>query len=176
MSVFYELLEQTTKLEQVEELDDLFSTTMSDGKLNMEIWGLKPDHNFPIKCNARNFNYIGYIGLSKLLGRVDIRYVEFFHENKGCDGIIDPFIDMVINRLSKDKKNDIILVPRSINTNTNDLWTKYLSRYFNDIDSGEKFLLRNNIPYHKLEWSELMKTLPSKPGNENRDLDNMMSD
>ena len=38
MSVFYELIEQTTKHEQVEELDDLFSTTMSDGKLNMEIW------------------------------------------------------------------------------------------------------------------------------------------
>ena len=83
MSVFYELLEQTTKLEQVEELDDLFSTTMSDGKLNMEIWGLKPDHNFPIKCNARNFNYIGYIGLSKLLDETIFVTLNFFMKIKG---------------------------------------------------------------------------------------------
>jgi hypothetical protein len=164
MSVFYQLLKNTTRLEHVEELDDLFSTVLgNEKKLDMEIWGLKPEHDFPIKFNSTHFNYIGYIGMSKFIGRDDIRYIEFFHENKGCNGIIEPFIDMVINRLSKDKEKDIIVIPRVITAGDSELWTKYLSKYFTDIESGDKFVLKNNISHKKLEWNELTKTLPSKP-------------
>ena len=141
MSVFYQLLKNTTELEQVTEMDDLLSTVASDGKLDMEIWGLKPERDFPIECNPKKFNYIGYIGLSKNEDRDDIRYIEFFHENKGCSGIIEPFIDMVSERLSTDKK-DMILIPRVVRSNKSDFWTKYLSKYFTDIKSGEKFITK----------------------------------
>lgn len=161
MSVFYQLLKNTTRLEHVEELDDLFSNVLGNEKnLDMEIWGLKPEHDFPIKFNSTNFNYIGYIGMSKFIGRDDIRYIEFFHENKGCNGIIEPFIDMVINNLSKNKEKDIIVVPRVITTNDSELWTKYLSKYFTDIKGGEKFITKHKIPNKYLHWSELTKTLP----------------
>ena len=144
MSVFYQLLKNTTELEQVTEMDDLLSTVASDGKLDMEIWGLKPERDFPIECNPKKFNYIGYIGLSKNEDRDDIRYIEFFHENKGCSGIIEPFIDMVSERLSTDKK-DMILIPRVVRSNKSDFWTKYLSKYFTDIKSGEKFITKINF-------------------------------
>jgi len=173
MSVFYKLLKNTTELEQVTEMDDLLSTVASDGKLDMEIWGLKPERDFPIECNPKKFNYIGYIGLSKNEDRDDIRYIEFFHENKGCSGIIEPFIDMVSERLSTDKK-DMILIPRVVRSNKSDFWTKYLSKYFTDIKSGEKFIMKNKIAHQDLRWSELTKTLPSKPETMSEDSQNNM--
>ena len=44
MSVFYELLRKNTSLEQVEEMNDLISTVVSNGQLDMELWGLRPDN------------------------------------------------------------------------------------------------------------------------------------
>ena len=161
MSVFYQLLKNTTDPEQVVEMDELFSTIASDGKLDMEIWGLKPDQDFPIECNPNKFNYIGYIGLSKI-------------ENKGCSGIIEPFIDMVSKKLSTNKK-DTILIPRVVRSNKSDFWTKYLSKYFTDIKSGEKFIMKNKLSHKDLHWNELTKTLPSKPDETvNEDSQNTM--
>lgn len=174
MSVFYQLLKNTTDPEQVVEMDELFSTIASDGKLDMEIWGLKPNEDFPIECNPKEFNYIGYIGLSKIEDRDDIRFIEFIHENKGCSGIIEPFIDMVSKKLSTNKK-DTILIPRVVRSNKSDFWTKYLSKYFTDIKSGEKFIMKNKLSHKDLHWNELTKTLPSKPDETvNEDSQNTM--
>ena len=163
MSVFYELLEQTTKLEQVEELDDLFSTTMSDGKLNMEIWGLKPNEDFPWYPEDSKHTYLGFICLSKDEGRDDIRFVEFYHENKGCEGIILPFLDILSSKLnSKDNEihvKNVITIPRTISKQDRDVWTQYLQKYFTDIESGEKFISKYKIP-SGISWYELRNTLP----------------
>ena len=169
MSVFYELLKKSTKLVQVEEMNDLFSTVASDGKLDMEIWGLKPEQNFPVECNPKNFGYLGYIGLSKPDGRDDLRFVEFFHENKGCDGIIEPFIEMVLNRLSKDKK-EMIMIPRIVRCKMMNFWAGYLKKYFTNVQSGERFILKNKIP-KVLNWVELTKIMPSKSFEDEDDCD-----
>ena len=60
MSVFYELLKKSTSLEKVEEMNELISTILSDGQLDMDLWGLKPDGNFPSECNPMDFEYLGF--------------------------------------------------------------------------------------------------------------------
>ena len=69
---------------------------------------------------------------------------------------------MVSKRLSTNKK-DTILIPRVVRSNKSDFWTKYLSKYFTDIKSGEKFIMKNKLSHKDLHWNELTKTLPSKP-------------
>ena len=61
MSVFYELLKKSTNLVQVEEMNDLFSSIASDGKLDMEILGLEANDSLPDKCNPKQFDYLSYI-------------------------------------------------------------------------------------------------------------------
>ena len=97
------------------------------------------------------------MGLSKIVGREDIRYVEFTHEIEGCDGIIEPFVERIKELLNI---KNLIIIPRSINHKTRDLWTKYLSKYFTDIKGGEKFITKHKIPSKYLHWNELTKTLP----------------
>tara|TARA_B100000405_G_scaffold225609_1_gene160776 strand:- start:710 stop:1231 length:522 start_codon:yes stop_codon:yes gene_type:complete len=170
MSVFYELLKKSTNLVQVEEMNDLFSSIASDGKLDMEIWGLEANDSFPDKCNPKQFDSLSYIGLSKPDGREDLRFVEFFYENKGCEGIIEPFFEMLSKKLSDDGKKNMIIVPRVIRNKTKEFWKIYLKKYFTDIQSGEKFIAKNKIP-PVLVWNELTKIMPYKPVEDDEDVE-----
>ena len=157
MSLFYQLLKNSTSVSHTKELDDLFSSVISDGENVIEIYKLtsKPDI-FPTEIADLKTD-IAYMGLSKLDEREDIRYVEFTHEIEGCDGIIEPFIERIKELITI---KNLIIIPRSINHKTRDLWTKYLSKYFTDIKGGEKFITKHKIPNKYLHWSELTKTLP----------------
>tara|TARA_Y100000389_G_scaffold4106_1_gene3903 strand:+ start:2393 stop:2914 length:522 start_codon:yes stop_codon:yes gene_type:complete len=158
MSLFYQLLKNSTTVSHKKELDDLFSSVISDGENVIEIYKLTSiSEIFPTEI-AKSETDIAYMGLSKLDEREDIRYVEFTHEIEGCDGIIEPFIEMI----KEDKKNkNLIIIPRSINHKTRDLWSKYLSKYFTDIKGGEKFITKHKIPNKNLHWNELTKILPN---------------
>ena len=160
MSLFYQLLKNSTSVSHTKELDDLFSSVISDGENVIEIYKLtsKPDI-FPKDITPTEKD-IAYMGLSKLDEREDIRYVEFTHEIEGCDGIIEPFIEMIKDDVNNKKIKNLIIIPRSINHKTRDLWSKYLSKYFTDIKGGEKFITKHKIPNKYLHWSELTKTLP----------------
>lgn len=160
MSLFYQLLKNSTSVSHTKELDDLFSSVISDGENVIEIYKLtsKPDI-FPKDITPTEKD-IAYMGLSKLDEREDIRYVEFTHEIEGCDGIIEPFIEMIKDDVNNKKIKNLIIIPRSINHKTRDLWTKYLSKYFTDIKGGEKFITKHKIPNKNLHWNELTKTLP----------------
>ncbi len=162
MSVFYELLRKNTSLEQVEEMNDLISTVVSNGQLDMELWGLRPDNNFPSECNPMDFDYLGFIGLSKPEGKESIRFVEFVHENKGCEGIMKPFLERLVKHLSKDDKKDMLLIPRVIRSKSKEFWKEYLHKYFTNIQDGENFIIKKKIP-DVLNWEELTKFIPSKP-------------
>ena len=160
MSLFYQLLKNSTSVYHTKELDDLFSSVISDGENVIEIYKLtsKPDI-FPKDITPTEKD-IAYMGLSKLDEREDIRYVEFTHEIEGCDGIIEPFIEMIKDDVNNKKIKNLIIIPRSINHKTRDLWSKYLSKYFTDIKGGEKFITKHKIPNKYLHWNELTKTLP----------------
>lgn len=161
MSVFYELLKKSTSLEKVEEMNELISTILSDGQLDMDLWGLKPDGNFPSECNPMGFEYLGFIGLSKPEGKENLRFVEFVHENKGCGGIMKPFLERLTKHLSKDKK-DMLLIPRVIRPKSKEFWKECLSKYFTNIQDGENFILKKKIP-DVVNWVELTNIIPSKP-------------
>ena len=157
MSLFYQLLKDSTNISHQKELDALFSSVINGGENDIELYKLTAvEHKFPTgiaekeKCNA-------YMGLSNIDGREDIRYVEFTHEIEGCDGIIEPFIERIKELITI---KNLIIIPRSINHKTRDLWTKYLSKYFTDIKGGEKFITKHKIPNKYLHWNELTKTLP----------------
>ena len=93
MSLFYQLLKNSTTVSHKKELDDLFSSVISDGENVIEIYKLTSiSEIFPTEI-ADSETDIAYMGLSKLDEREDIRYVEFTHEIEGCDGIIEPFIE-----------------------------------------------------------------------------------
>tara|TARA_B100000427_G_scaffold310032_1_gene299533 strand:- start:5872 stop:6393 length:522 start_codon:yes stop_codon:yes gene_type:complete len=168
MTIFYELLKKSTNLVKLEEMNELFSAVASDGKLDMEIWGLEADANFPDKCNPKKFESLAYICLSKPDGRDDLRFVEFFHENKGCEGLIAPFFEMLSKELSGDNKKSVIMVPRVIPVKTREFWKMYLKKYFTDIQSGEKFIAKHKIP-NVLTWNELTEIMPSKPLEDDED-------
>ncbi len=168
MSLYYQLLKKHTKLEEVKDMNDVFSNILSGRKLKMEIWGLKPMDDFPWKSKDSKHNYMGFIGLSKDEGRDDIRFVEFYHENEGCEEIILPFLDILLSKLNSNDNEmanihvkHFILIPRNVSVYDRDLWTQYLQKYFTDIESGEKFISKHKIP-DVLNWSELKKTLPIK--------------
>ena len=157
MSLFYQLLKDSTSISHQEELDALFSSVINGGENDIELYKLTAfESKFPTKI-AKNGECIAYMGLSKIVGREDIRYVEFTHEIEGCDGIIEPFVERIKELLNI---KNLIIIPRSINHKTRDLWTKYLSKYFTDIKGGEKFITKHKIPSKYLHWNELTKTLP----------------
>ena len=160
MSLFYQLLKNSTTVSHKKELDDLFSSVISDGENVIEIYKLTSKTDIFPKDIADSETDIAYMGLSKLDEREDIRYVEFTHEIEGCDGIIEPFIEMIKDDVNDKKNKNLIIIPRSINHKTRDLWTKYLSKYFTDIKGGEKFITKHKIPNKYLHWNELTKTLP----------------
>jgi len=157
MSLFYQLLKESTLISHQEELDALFSSVINGGENDIELYKLTAmEGKFPNEI-AKKGECIAYMGLSKIDGREDIRYVEFTHEIEGCDGIIEPFIERIKELLTI---KNLIIIPRSINHKTRDLWTKYLSKYFTDVKGGEKFITKHKIPNKYLHWSELTKTLP----------------
>ena len=157
MSLFYQLLKDSTTISHQEELDALFSSVINGGENDIELYKLTAVENkFPTEI-AEKGKCIAYMGLSKIDGREDIRYVEFTHEIEGCDGIIEPFIERIKELITI---KNLIIIPRSINHKTRDLWTKYLSKYFTDIKGGEKFITKHKIPNKYLHWNELTKTLP----------------
>jgi hypothetical protein len=157
MSLFYQLLKDSTNISHQEELDALFSSVINGGENDIELYKLTViEGKFPTEI-AKNGECIAYMGLSKIDGREDIRYVEFTHEIEGCDGIIEPFVERIKELLNI---KNLIIIPRSINHKTRDLWTKYLSKYFTDIKGGEKFITKHKIPSKYLHWNELTKTLP----------------
>tara|TARA_B100001175_G_scaffold82485_1_gene69090 strand:- start:8312 stop:8833 length:522 start_codon:yes stop_codon:yes gene_type:complete len=157
MSLFYQLLKDSTNISHQKELDALFSSVINGGENDIELYKLTAVENkFPTGI-AEKEKCIAYMGLSKIDGREDIRYVEFTHEIEGCDGIIEPFIERIKELITI---KNLIIIPRSINHKTRDLWTKYLSKYFTDIKGGEKFITKHKIPNKYLHWNELTKTLP----------------
>lgn len=157
MSLFYQLLKDSTTISHQEELDALFSSVINGGENDIELYKLTAaEGKFPTEI-SKNGKCIAYMGLSKIDGREDIRYVEFTHEIEGCDGIIEPFIERIKELLNI---KNLIIIPRSINHKTRDLWTKYLSKYFTDIKGGEKFITKHKIPNKYLHWNELTKNLP----------------
>jgi len=95
MSLFYQLLKDSTTVSHQKELDALFSSVISGGENVIELYKLTAISGiFPTEI-ADSGTDIAYMGLSKLDEREDIRYVEFTHEIEGCDGIIEPFIERI---------------------------------------------------------------------------------
>ena len=163
MSLYFQLLKNHTSLEHVKDMNDVFSNILSGRNVDMEIWGLKPNEDFPWYPEDSKHTYLGFICLSKDEGRDDIRFVEFYHENKGCEGIILPFLDILSSKLnSKDNEihvKNVITIPRTISKQDRDVWAQYLQKYFTDIESGEKFISKYKIP-SDISWYELRNTLP----------------
>jgi len=167
MSLYYQLLKKHTKLEEVKDMNDVFSNILSGRELEMEIWGLKPNEDFPWESEDSKHNYLGFIGLSKMGVRDDIRTVEFYHENKGCEEVMLPFLEILSSKLNLDDKEvnihakRVIIVPRNISNNDRDLWTQYLQKYFTNIESGERFIDKHNIKMRNVgNWGELLYTMP----------------
>jgi len=165
MSLFFNLLKTHTDIIEPKDMNEVMTNALGLViGVDVEVFALKPKDDFPTELGDNT--YLGYICLSKLDDRKDIRIVQFYHENKGCEEITLPFLDMLVDKLSPKEgtmlnHKDMIIVPRIIHRSDRRMWTKYMKRYFEDIESGEKFYLKNKIP-ENVDWGFLKETLPQK--------------
>jgi hypothetical protein len=162
MSLFFNLLKTHTEIVQLKDMNEVMSNALGLFEpIDVEVFALKPKADFPTKLGDNT--YLGYVCLSKVSNRDDIRMIQFYHENKGCEEIILPFLNMLVDELSpKDGSvvdyREMIIVPYVIRSERR-MWIKYMKRYFEDIESGEKFFLKNKIP-ENVDWECLLQTLP----------------
>ena len=162
MSLFFNLLKKHTDIVELKDMNDVMSSALGFIEpIDVEVFALKPKDDFPAELGDNK--YLGYICLSKVGDRKDIGLGQFYHENKGCEGIILPFLDILSSKLnSKDNEihvKNVITIPRTISKQDRDVWTQYLQKYFTDIESGEKFISKYKIP-SDISWYELRNTLP----------------
>ena len=78
-----------------------------------------------------------------------------------------PFLEILLSKLnSSDKEVNIhakrvIIIPRNISNDDRELWTLHLQKYFTNIESGERFIDKNNIKMKSVgNWGELLYTMP----------------
>ena len=164
MFLFFNLLKKHTDIVELKDMNDVMSSALGFIEpIDVEVFALKPKDDFPAELGDNK--YLGYICLSKVGDRKDIRMVQFYHENKGCEEITLPFLNMLVDKLSPKVETvvdykEMIIVPYVIRSERR-MWTKYMKRYFEDIESGEKFYIKNKIP-ENVDWECLLETLPRR--------------
>src|SRR6056300_1672271 len=127
MSLFFNLLKTHTEIVQLKDMNEVMSNALGLFEpIDVEVFALKPKADFPTKLGDNT--YLGYVCLSKVSNRDDIRMIQFYHENKGCEEIILPFLNMLVDELSpKDGSvvdyREMIIVPYVIRSERR-MWTK----------------------------------------------------
>lgn len=151
MSLLYELTKQTVTLDRLQHLDGIFS---SFGSCQTNVWGIKPGHTFPDKCNPKKLTHVSYIGASAFNDKVHL--IDFIYEEKYDDdtrmGILEPSLKMLASHL---KTN---VVPRYIPVEWVEFWKNYFKYEFTGRDSLKCFVEQYNLN-GCIDWTELYNTL-----------------
>ena len=89
-----QFLKTHTEIVQLKDMNEVMSNALGLFEpIDVEVFALKPKQGFPTELG--NNTYLGYVCLSKVSNREDIRMIQFYHENKGCEEITLPFLNIV---------------------------------------------------------------------------------
>jgi hypothetical protein len=158
MSLIYELTKQAVTIERLPKLDGILSSFRSDKFAHgtySQVYGVKPEHNFPRECNPKHLDHVAYFGVSSFNDKMHI--LDFMYEEKYENGMRMGILEPALQMLVKDGLKTMI-VPRHISEEWIDFWMNYFKNEFKCRKTLLHFIEKYNL-HGSVDWTELYNTL-----------------